>query len=87
MPTDVQKSASSGQNVRTHENGFAHRTQFFEQRAKFDARARVEARCGFVQKQQFRVVNQSFRQTQTLFHATAQTFDVGFALLGEVGEF
>ncbi len=32
-------------------------------------------------------MNQSFGQTQSLLHTARQTFDIGFALPGQVGEF
>jgi hypothetical protein len=51
------------------------------------ARLRVEPGGGFVEQQQFGVVDQRAGQRQTPLHAAGEGADVGVRLAGEAGEF
>ena len=83
----VAKVGEFGQDVRADDDGFAHSSEFLDQPFDFDAGARIEAGRGFVQKQQFGVVDKTFRQAQSLLHTARQRLHHRLAFLRKIGEF
>ena len=57
------------QNVRADDDRLAHAAKFLQQLANLDPRARIEAARGFVEQQDFGVVQQDPRDAETLLHA------------------
>ncbi len=70
-----------GEDVAADDDRLAHRAELAEELAQLDPGARVEARCGLIEEQDLRIVDEGVGQAQPLLHAARERLDVGVALV------
>ena len=72
-----------GEDVAADQDRLAHRPQLSQDLAHLDPRARVEPRCGLVEDEQRRIVDERVRKAEPLPHSARQGLDVAVAPIGQ----
>ena len=75
--------AELGEDVAADQDRLAHRPQLSQDLAHLDPRARVEPRCGLVEDEQRRIVDERVRKAQPLPHSARQGLDIAVATIGQ----
>src|SRR5690606_20045571 len=75
-----------GEDMGGDEDRLPHRAKLAQELAELDARPRIEARCGLVEDEHARVVEERFREARALEHPAREGGDEPIAMRSEVGE-